>query len=81
MMELIDHIFSMTGLQYISDMHGCENWGELLHAVRKIPKADYSNDEWNEAYQYITADAIKPKAGRAELIAVLSGKTPSGNDD
>lgn len=71
MAALIDDLYEKTGLEFISDLHVKRNQKVILSAVKKIPEASYSKEDWIEAYQYITGDYKRKSPGKTELLKKL----------
>lgn len=69
--RLVDDLYEMTRLEYLSDTVQPRNWGIVLEVLQGIPEAAYSREDWLEAYQYITGDGSKTAAGKKDLIKAL----------
>lgn len=66
--SLVDDLYKMTKLDYLSDMHLRCNWKIIGDAVKKIPEDRYPKEEWIEACLYITGSCNVKDYVKSDLL-------------
>lgn len=72
--ELLDAILSLSGLNYLSDLHDAENRTGVRLAIGQIDPGGYSASAWNGAAAYILRREVAFPSGQdaaALLIEAL----------
>ena len=79
--DLLDRLHELVGCTYLSDLRDPIWQPHLQRALCRVPRSDYTNDEWAKALTYLFSEVVFIDAIEdLDTVLVLHGVTVFESD-